>query len=256
LEVPFVARALHQFVVRRTERLNDHMIRIHLGGPGFATFEPSQFTDSYVKLRIPGPDGETVRTYTVRAVDAAAETIAIDFVYHGDEGVAGPWAARARVGELIELAGPGGAYAPRADADWHLLAGDASALPAISAACAALPATAVGRVFVEVAGPADELDFARPEGVQLTWIHADGTAPGKALAEAVRAEPWRDGQVHVFIHGEAQAVMHDLRPYIRKERAVPAEFASISGYWRRGRTEEGFRQWKRDLAEREEAAVG
>lgn len=252
-----MARTLHQFVVRRTERLNDHLIRVHLGGPGFTTFEPSQFTDSYVKLRIPGgPDGETVRTYTVRAVDTAAETIAIDFVYHGEEGAAGPWAAAAKPGDAVGLMGPGGAYAPRADADWHLLAGDLSALPAISAACAALPGDAVGRVFVEVSGPADELDFARPEGVELTWIHGDAADPGRALAEAVRAEPWRDGLVHVFIHGEAQAVMHDLRPYIRKERGVPADLASISGYWRRGRTEEGFRQWKRDLAEREETAVG
>lgn len=252
-----MARTRHEFLVRRTERLSDHLIRVHLGGPGFATFQPSEFTDSYVKLRFPGPDGdETVRTYTVRAVDAEQETIAIDFVYHGDEGVAGPWAAAAQPGDAIGLVGPGGGYAPRAEADWHLLAGDCSALPAISAACAVLPATAVGRVFVEVGSAADEVDFARPEGVQLTWIHSDGSAPGELLAEAVRAEPWRDGLVQVFIHGEAQVVMHELRPYIRKERGVPAEWASISGYWRRGRTEEGFRQWKRDLAEREEAAVG
>ena len=250
-----MARTRHDFVVRRTERLNDHMIRVHLGGPGFATFQPSEFTDSYVKLLFPAADGEITRTYTVRAVDTAAETIAIDFVYHGDEGVAGPWAAAAQPGDAIGLFGPGGAYAPRADADWHLLAGDASALPAISAACAALPADAVGRVFVEVAGPADELDVVRPDGVELTWVYNDGGTPGEALTKAVRAEPWLDGLVHVFIHGEAQSVMHDLRPYVRKERGVPADWASISGYWRPGRTEEGFRQWKRELAEREEAAV-
>jgi hypothetical protein len=46
-----------------------------------------------------------------------------------------------------------------------------------------------------------------------------------------------------------------LRPYIRKERGIDAKWASsISGYWRRGRTEETFRQWKRELAEAEEAA--
>src|ERR1700759_2417518 len=98
-----VARTLHEFVVRRTERLNDHLIRVHLGGPGFATFQPSEFTDSYVKLQIPGPDGATTRTYTVRAVDAAAETIAIDFVYHGAEGAAGPWAGAAQPGDAINL---------------------------------------------------------------------------------------------------------------------------------------------------------
>lgn len=55
----------------------------------------------------------------------------------------------------------------------------------------------------------------------------------------------------MFVHGEAQAVMHNLRPYIRKERGVGAEWASISGYWRRGRTEETFRAWKRELAQAE-----
>ncbi|MBU3063874.1 siderophore-interacting protein [Nocardia sp. NEAU-G5] len=251
-----MARTRFSFVVRRTERLTDHLIRVHLGGPAFSAFQPNGFTDAYVKLQFPGPDGETTRTYTVRSIDPELEQIAIDFVYHGEEGVAGPWAAAARPGDPLELAGPGGAYAPSSDADWHLLAGDESALPAISAACAALPELAVGRVFVEVAGPSDELDFARPAGVELTWVHRGDREPGSALAEAVRAEPWREGQVHVFVHGEAHAVMHNLRPYIRKERNVPADRASISGYWRRGRTEETFRQWKRELAESEGQSVG
>ncbi|MCM6773901.1 siderophore-interacting protein [Nocardia sp. CDC159] len=250
-----MARTRHSFVVCGTERLTDHLIRVRLGGPGFAAFQPNGFTDAYVKLLFPRPDGEVMRTYTVRAIDPRAEEITIDFVYHGDEGIAGPWAAGARAGDPIDLFGPGGAYAPRPDADWHLLAGDESALPAIAAACAALPADAVGRVFIEIAGPADELVFERPAGVELTWLHRGDRAPGEALAAAVRSEPWRDGQAHVFIHGEAQAVMHELRPYIRKERGVPAQFASISGYWRRGRSEEGFREWKRDLAEREAVAA-
>lgn len=247
-----MARPRTKFVVQETTRLTEHMIRVYLGGPGFASFQPNGRTDAYVKLVFPSADGETVRTYTMREIDPVAERIAIDFVYHGDEGVAGPWAAAARPGDSIELMGPGGAYSPRPDADWHLLAGDESALPAIAAACAALPASAQGRVFVEIATPADELDFERPQGVVLTWVYRGDSAPGEQLAAAVKAEPWREGQVQVFIHGEAQAVMHELRPYIRKERAVPAEWAaSISGYWRRGRTEEGFRQWKSELAERE-----
>ncbi|MFC9898056.1 siderophore-interacting protein [Nocardia sp. NPDC127579] len=251
-----MARPRITLVVQNTIRLTDHLIRVRLGGPGFASFQPVAHTDAYVKLVFPAPDGETLRTYTVREIDSAAGEIAIDFVYHGAEGVAGPWAAAARPGDTIELMGPAGAYAPRPDADWHLLAGDESALPAIAAAIAALPADALGRVFVEIAGPADELALETPAGVELTWIHRGDAAPGELLTAAVRAEPWRDGQVQVFIHGEARAVMHELRPYIRKERGVPAEWAaSISGYWRRGRTEEGFRQWKSDLAERERAAV-
>ncbi|MBB1041821.1 siderophore-interacting protein, partial [Dietzia sp. Cai40] len=51
--------------------------------------------------------------------------------------------------------------------------------------------------------------------------------------------------------GEAETVMKHLRPLLRSGRGVPARRASISGYWRRGRTEEGFRTWKRELAESE-----
>ncbi|SHU87312.1 Siderophore-interacting protein [Mycobacteroides abscessus subsp. abscessus] len=76
--------------------------------------------------------------------------------------------------------------------------------------------------------------------------HAGDNAP---LVAAVRSAEWLPGQVQVFIHGEAQTVMHNLRPYIRKERGVaPKWAASISGYWRRGRTEETFRVWKQELA--------
>ena len=92
-----------------TERLTPHMVRVYLGGLGFDAFNPSEFTDSYVKLQF----GDGVkRTYTVRSVDAAAREIAIDFVVHGDEGVAGPWAESAQPGEEISLFGPGGAYSP------------------------------------------------------------------------------------------------------------------------------------------------
>ncbi|WP_227980840.1 siderophore-interacting protein [Nocardia spumae] len=251
-----MARTRLAFEVRRTQRLTDHLIRVYLGGPGFEGFQPNGFTDAYVKLLFPGPDGDTMRTYTVSSIDSEAQEISIDFVYHGDEGVAGPWAAAARAGDTIELFGPGGAYTPDPRADWHLLAGDEAALPAIAAACAALPPGAVGRVLVEIAGPADELDFPRPAGVELDWVYRGDRGPGEALAAAVRAAPWRDGGVQVFIHGEADKVMHDLRRYIRTERGVPAASASISGYWRRGRTEEGFRQWKRDLSEQEAAISG
>ena len=53
--------------------------------------------------------------------------------------------------------------------------------------------------------------------------------------------------MHAFVHGEAAEVMHDIRPYLLKERGLDRDQVSISGYWRRGRSEEGFRQWKAEL---------
>ncbi|WP_063052675.1 siderophore-interacting protein [Nocardia arthritidis] len=249
-----MARPRTTLTVQRTEWLTPHLIRVHLGGPGFAAFRPSEFTDSYVKFIFPQDGNEVLRTYTVRSVDTVAGEIAVDFVYHGAEGLAGPWAAAVEPGDTIDLYGPGGAYSPRPDADWHLLAGDEAALPAIAAALEAMPAEATGLAFVEVAGPDDELPLKKPDGIEFTWLHRGVRSPGEVLAETVRAASWAPGQVQVFIHGEAEAVMKDLRRYIRRDRGVPAEWAaSISGYWRRGRTEEGFREWKAELRATEEA---
>jgi NADPH-dependent ferric siderophore reductase len=262
------------------------MVRVLLEGSDFDTFVPSNFTDSYVKLvfvpddvdvaglprpltldsfaELPPEKKPSVRTITVRNVDAAAHQIALDIVTHGEHGVAGVWAATAQPGQVIYLMGPGGAYTPDPAADWHLLAGDESALPAIATALEALPANAIGKAFIEVAGPDDIISLTAPEGVQVSWVYRGGRADMVSddragnfapLIEAVTTTLWLPGQVHVFIHGEAQVVMHNLRPYIRKERGVETKWASsISGYWRRGRTEETFRQWKKELAEAEAGA--
>lgn len=279
-------RPLNTFEVVRTEQLTPHLIRVVLGGEGFDTFVPNDFTDSYVKIafvpngvdvaalpqpltmdsfnELPATDRPTVRTYTVRRVDTERREIAIDFVVHGEHGVAGPWAAAATPGQPAYVTSANGAYAPDPAADWHLLAGDEAAVPAISVALEALADNAVGQVFIEVAGPEDELELTAPPGVDITWIYRGGRADlvsedqagdHAPLIEAVKGAPWLPGQVQVFIHGEAQTVMHNLRPYIRKERGVDAKWASsISGYWRRGRTEETFRQWKRELASQEAQA--
>jgi NADPH-dependent ferric siderophore reductase len=255
-------------------------------GTGFDTFTPNDYTDAYVKVvfvregidvsalpqpltldsfnELPVEKRPAVRTYTVRSVDTNRRELAIDFVVHGEHGVAGPWASSAKPGQPAYVMGPSGAYAPDPAADWHLMAGDEAALPAISAALEALPDNAIGQVFIEVAGPEDEIPLKAPEGVEVSWIYRGGRADlvpeEKAgdhapLITAVKEANWLPGQVQVFIHGEAQTVMHNLRPYIRKERGVDAKWASsISGYWRRGRTEETFRQWKRELAEAEAEA--
>jgi len=275
-------RPIHTFEVISSEQLAPHMIRLVLGGVGFDTFTPGDYTDSYVKIVIVDPDVDivalphpltldsfnvlpenkrpAVRTYTVRSVDDSLRQISIDFVVHGEQGVAGPWAAAAQPGQPAYLMGPSGAYAPDPAADWHLLAGDESGLPAISAALEALPPNAIGKAFIEVSGPDDEIALTAPDGVDVHWIYRGGRADlvsedragdNAPLVAAVKEMLWLPGQVQVFAHGEAQAVMHNLRPYLRKERGVEAKWASISGYWRRGRTEETFRQWKAELAKAE-----
>ena len=43
-------RPVHTFEVVRTEQLTPHLTRVVLGGDGFDTFTPNDFTDAYVKM--------------------------------------------------------------------------------------------------------------------------------------------------------------------------------------------------------------
>jgi NADPH-dependent ferric siderophore reductase len=268
---PRVARVAE---VVRTSRVTPHMIRVVLGGEGLTGFPAGEFTDHYVKLLFPPPgasygvpfDVEQVRadlppeqwpvtrTYTVRAWDPDNRELTIDFVHHGDEGLAGPWAASAAPGDRIQMFGPGGAYAPSPRADWHLLVGDESALPAIGVALTRLPAGAPALVFVEVEGPEEEqTDLVLGEGVELVWVHRGVQAPGEALVAAVRSAQLPVGSGHLFVHGEA-GLVRELRLHLRAERGLVPEFTSISGYWRRGRTEDRWQAEKRDWNAEVEAA--
>ncbi|MGY5885992.1 siderophore-interacting protein [Modestobacter lacusdianchii] len=267
--------------VVRTSRVTPHMIRVVLGGEGLAGFPAGEFTDHYVKLLFP-PPGATysapfdveqlraelpaelwpvTRTYTVRSWDADAGELTIDFVHHGDTGLAGPWAAQAAPGDRIQFFGPGGAYTPSPDADWHLLAGDESALPAIGAALPRLPDGVPTLVFVEVEGPAEQQsDLVLREGVSVVWVHRGGGAPGDALVTAVKAVELPAGTGHVFVHGEA-GLVKELRLHLRTERGLDPAFTSISGYWRVGRTEDRWQtekpEWNAEVEAAEQAlAVG
>ncbi|MFD7922802.1 siderophore-interacting protein [Streptomyces sp. NPDC059740] len=251
--------------VVRTERLTPHMVRVVLGGDGLSQFAVADVTDAYVKLLFPVPgvaypepfdmgaireefprdQWPVSRTYTVRHWDAERRELALDFVVHGDEGLAGPWALQAAPGQRIHFGGPGGAYKPDATADWHLLAGDESALPAIAAALEGMPADAVVHAFVEVADASEEQPLAVPAGGRLTWLHRDGAPVGKLLVDAVQSMDWPQGRVQAFVHGEAGFVK-DLRRLLRLDHGVPREDLSVSGYWRTGHNEDGWQASKRE----------
>ncbi|MFJ1705025.1 siderophore-interacting protein [Kitasatospora sp. NPDC088346] len=250
--------------VVRTERLTPHMVRLVFGGAELESFGDSEFTDRYFKLLFPA-EGVTYpepfdlarireefpreqwpvsRTYTVRGWDPQLLELTVDFVVHGDEGLAGPWAARARPGDAALIAGSSGGYAPDPAADWHLLAGDESALPAIAAAVERMPAGAVVHALVEVAGPAEEQKVITPDGVGVTWLHRGDRPVGEALVEAVAALEFPAGEVSAFVHGEAGFVK-ELRRQLRLDRGVARERLSISGYWRLGHSDEVWRAGKR-----------
>ncbi|WP_285244410.1 siderophore-interacting protein [Pseudarthrobacter sp. fls2-241-R2A-127] len=252
--------------VLRKEQLSPHMVRIIAGGDGFEDFVNNAFVDRYVKIVFPQPgvdypsplDLWTVRetmpreqwpftrTYTLRRVDPVARELAIDFVVHGDEGLAGPWAANAQPGDALTFTGPGGAYNPNPEADWYLFAGDEAALPAIAASIEVLPAGAVGLAFLEVGSEADIQPLNAPAGLEVRWL-VRGDAPAGSstlLVEAVAGAEWPAGTVDVFAHGE-RGYMKSLREVFFKQRGLERRQVSLSGYWAQGRVEDVFQAEKK-----------
>ena len=264
-------RAQHVFTVERTERLTPHLVRVHLGGDAFDGFveagaEQLASSDRYVKLLLARPglglqppfdlerlrdelapaDLPVRRTYTVRSVDHASRSIAVDFVVHGDEGVAGPWALAARPGDRLQMSSPGGGWSPSTDpAVPNLLLADDSAVPAVASALEAMTGDARGLVLVEVEGPADEIPLTPPVGVELRWLHRGAAAPGSALVAALRALEPPTGPVSVFAHGERGA-MKEARVVLHDTWGLDRAGLSLSAYWALGRVEDRFQAEKRE----------
>lgn len=251
------------------------MVRLVLSSDGLLGFPVGEFTDHYVKLQLPppgagyGPPFDPVRireslgkdqwhrqrTYTVREADPDAGRITIDFVTHGS-GLAGPWASAARPGDLIQLVGPGGAYSPDSNAAWHLMAGDEAVIPAISVALGRIPAGVPVFVILEVEDEEEKRGLEADAGLEtegdlrLTWLLRNGaghTEEPRILRE-VEALEFPEGRGQAFVHGEA-GMVREVRRHLVRDRGMPLEDLSATGYWKYRRTEEGWREdkpeWKR-----------
>lgn len=251
--------------VERVEQLTPHMVRVVLGGDGLAGFAPSPWSDSYVNAYFPPADAPygvpfdvdatrslpaaqrpASRRYSIRHWDAARRQVWIDFVVHGDAGVAGPWAATARPGDRLQITRPAGAYSPDPEADWHLMVGDPSALPAIAASLARIPPGKPVHVLLEVDGVADEVRLHSPGDLHLTWLHRAANPGADDLAlRALEKLDRPPGRVHAFVHGEA-VVNRALRKALLTAWRIPREDLSVSPYWRRTFTDESWREIKND----------
>lgn len=147
----------------------------------------------------------TMRTYTIRAsrCDAAVPELDVDFVMHFDaDGKGGPasqWAAAAQPGDRVWLIGPNihaascttaGAYG---GIEWRpglaqnvLLAGDETAVPAISAILESLPEDISGHAFLEVPDGSDCQEIRTRSRVGVSWLARGGRPHGELLDAAVR----------------------------------------------------------------------
>jgi NADPH-dependent ferric siderophore reductase len=235
-------------VAPRTPRL----VRITLAGPELDGLELGLPAAS-VRLLLPSPGGGDVvvptwdgnefllddgsrpalRTLTPLRLDPDGHELDVEVVGHGD-GPLARWAATAQPGDRAAVSGTGRGYDIDPTASAFLVAGDESALPAISTLLPALPVEADVQVLVEVAAPDGRLPLPDHPGARVRWLDLPpGAPPGQALVDAV-TEADLAADVRVWAAGEAAAVQQ-IRRHLFEERDLPRSHATIRGYWKHGR---------------------
>jgi NADPH-dependent ferric siderophore reductase len=191
------------------------------------------------RLPTPGPDGQvqfdrsvlTMRTYTPRAWNPETAELTIDVFLHGD-GPASAWARQVETGDQAGLSQPRASYRPDPAAEWLVLAGDETAVPAISTiieACAAAP-MAYPVVLIESDG--DDVDLGLPAGTGARFVTREAGQPGRALLAAL-AGVLPEGDGRVWAAGEAQSI-RAIRGFLRDERAMTPASIVTRGYWKLG----------------------
>lgn len=213
--------------VLRAEALSPHCRSITFGGEALADFISASF-DDHVKLFLDQGELEPVRRdYTPRRFDAAARELTVEFALHGD-GPAARWAAQAAPGQRASIGGPRGSFIIPVDYDWHLLAGDESALPAIARRLEELPAGARVTVLLQVPDAADRRTLHSAAKVDLQWV-----ADADELVRRVRALALPPGEGYAWCAGEAGA-MAALRRVLVEEKGHDRHAVRAAAYWKRG----------------------
>lgn len=245
-------RGIRRLRVLRTVQVTPGMRRITLGGreiaglsggPNVKLLLPPApriglelpLQDAAGKPVWPAEDRRPVlRSYTVRRLDAAAGELDIDFVLHGHAGIASAWAARAKAGDEVGIAGLGGRGVNPAAR--YILAGDHCALPALVNILEGLPETARGHAFIEVPGPEERQKLRHPPGLAVTWLHHGPHGAGRTslLARAVAGLAVAPGEdVFAWVAAESAAATA-MGEHLRGVCGLDRRDMLVLGYWNFG----------------------
>lgn len=247
--------------VQRTARVSPNVVRITVGGEQLAPL-PDHGYDHWFRLFLPQEEGETsfdlptrvdlrgylkylrmpsatrphLRNYTVREFRPAQRELDIDFVVHGDEGVATRWATRTGPGDTVALLDQGKGFKIAEGANHHLLVSDETGMFALINILRDLPRDATGHAYIEIPDAADAQPTAEPPGVTVHWLpRPAGTRYGDLALETVTRE-WTkpDEPVSAYLVGE-QNLPTALRRWLVGTHGIPKTSIVFSGYWRLGK---------------------
>ncbi|MBB2891513.1 siderophore-interacting protein [Flexivirga oryzae] len=253
---------LYRVEVDQSERVSPNVQRLTFAGDDLRTI-PQHGYDQWFRLFLPHPDGTTdfdavpekfgiggylryltkksgtrppFRSYTVRTLRRERGELDVDFVIHGDTGIAGPWAQQAERGERAVILDQGRGFDPLDDANFVLLVGDDSALPAVAGILRDLPRDAQGLAIIELGDDDDRQSLDAPEHFEVRWLSRPDShaTPGlAALAEVQAFTPSDPATLQVYVGGE-QAMVAGCRRHL-VGAGVPKTRIQFTGYWKVGR---------------------
>jgi NADPH-dependent ferric siderophore reductase len=171
-----------------------------------------------------------MRTYTPRCFNPSTGELSIDIFLHGD-GPGAAWARRAVTGEHLKISVPRSTWSPPADADWLLVAGDDSAIPAIATILEGQTPDNT-RVLVE-SESVERNRLALPPSASIDWLAARPKSPSAALEAAIADFVHPEGSGVVWVACEAMAVRRIRRTLI-DQRMMASDSIVTRGYWREG----------------------
>ncbi|GGH45454.1 siderophore-interacting protein [Microbacterium album] len=229
------------------EWITPDYVRIRLEGVELGGFG-SPGHDDHIRVFFPEGRPETVddmraapsREYTPLAWGSTPDGggwLELEFAVHGEEGVAGPWAATAPLGSLAGVGGPRGTLSIAGSPDAWLLAGDEAAVAQIRRYAALIPEGAPATILVEVADAAHEIPIDAPVAVE--YVHRGAAPAGAALAarlDGIGADERSAGDVFGFVAAE-QAIVKPGRALLCERWGIPSDRIVVKGYWKRGEAE-------------------
>jgi len=249
-----MAQAFYDLTVADTRRISPSLHQITLEGDDLLDF-PKQQDGGYFKLILePGSAGKKalMRTYTIRR--QREREIDVLFALHGHhaDGPATGWALAAKPGDRMTIRGPGTPKPSPEACDFHLIAGDMSALPAISANLEKMDRAAQGVAVLEIQHEEDAIAIDAPKGIAIQWLvnPHPGMHPN-LLVSALRAVERPEGEIAAWAACEFEA-MKKLRSFLRDEIGVSPRNLYTSSYWKLGLNETEHKVVKREDAEAQE----
>ncbi|MEM8775621.1 MAG: siderophore-interacting protein [Pseudomonadota bacterium] len=172
----------------------------------------------------PQGDDELIdRSYTTRQINVAGGNIVFD-VFRHEHGPTCFWLDQNPIGEMIGLVGPGGGGTPKAE--WVLMGGDETAVPAILKSIETMPKSTKGKVFMLLPSREDVLPLPKAS-LQVTWLFRDEQ---DNLVEEMKSITVPDPGSSALWFAASKTEARDIRAHGRT-LGISRENLNSAAYW-------------------------